>query len=41
MTVSSVFVHYGTSCSSVADPRRMNNVFVCMKVAFSAAHYLT
>lgn len=34
MTVFSVFVHYSTSC-------RMNNVFVCVKVAFFAAHYLT
>lgn len=41
MTVFSVFVHYSTSCSSVADPSRMNKVFVCMKVAFFAAHYLT
>lgn len=41
MTVFSVFEHYSTSCSSVADPGRMNNVLVCMKLAFLAAHYLT
>lgn len=34
MTVSSVFVHYSTSCRSVADPGRMNSMFVSMKVAF-------
>lgn len=44
MTVFSVFVHYSTSCSSVADPSCMNKVFVCLKVAFFAVallHYLT
>lgn len=41
MTVSSVFVHYSTPRRSVADPGRMNGMFVCMKVAFFAAHYLT